>query len=51
MIKLEPFTSKDFLRLINWMDSERELVQFAGPIFSYPLTENQLTEYILIKKN
>ncbi len=46
MIKLEPFTSKDFLRLINWMGSERALVQFAGPIFSYPLTENQLTEYL-----
>jgi RimJ/RimL family protein N-acetyltransferase len=46
MIKLEPFTSRDFLRLINWMDSEKELVQFAGPIFSYPLTEKQLTEYL-----
>ena len=46
MIRLEPLTSNDFLRLINWIDSERELVQFAGPIFSYPLTEKQLTEYI-----
>ena len=46
MIRLEPFTNKDFLRLIKWMDSERELIQFAGPIFSYPLTENQLTEYL-----
>ena len=46
MIRLEPFTNNDFLRLINWMCSERELVQFAGPIFSYPLTENQLAEYL-----
>lgn len=46
MIKLEPFTNRDFLRLINWIDSERALVQFAGPIFSYPLTENQLTAYL-----
>lgn len=46
MIKLEPFTNKDFSRLINWMDSERELIQFAGPLFSYPLAENQLNEYL-----
>jgi len=46
MIKLEPFTNKDFSRLINWIKSERELVQFAGPIFSYPLTESQLNEYL-----
>ena len=46
MIRLEPFTRSDFFRLINWMDSRRELVQFAGPTFSYPLTEDQLTEYI-----
>ena len=45
MIKLENFTSKDYLRLINWINSERELIQFAGPIFSYPLTEKQLSEY------
>ena len=46
MIKLEPFTPSDFDRLISWITSERELVQFAGPIFSYPLTKNQLIDYI-----
>ena len=56
MIRLKPFTARDFLRLINWMDSERELVQFAGPTFSFPLTEKQLSEYcsnkdIVPKKN
>jgi RimJ/RimL family protein N-acetyltransferase len=46
MIRLEPFTKSDFSRLMNWIGSKRELVQFAGPIFSYPLTEDQLNDYI-----
>ena len=46
MIKLEPFTENDFENLISWITSERELVQFAGPIFSYPLTKNQLNDYL-----
>lgn len=47
MIKLEPFTQNDFDKLISWIASERELVQFAGPIFSYPLTKNQLNDYLI----
>ncbi|MDG1174688.1 MAG: GNAT family protein [Flavobacteriales bacterium] len=46
MINLHPFTNKDFDRLINWINSEEELVQFAGPMFSFPLTKNQLEEYV-----
>lgn len=45
MITLEPFTIEDFLPLIHWIDSERELVQFAGPLFTFPLTKEQLTIY------
>lgn len=46
MIKLEKFTEADFDRLINWIDSAEELVQFAGPIFSYPLSVSQLSSYL-----
>ncbi|WBX75421.1 GNAT family protein [Tenacibaculum ovolyticum] len=46
MIKLEPFTENDFENLISWIDSERESVQFSGSIFSYPLTKNQLEDYL-----
>ena len=46
MIKLELFTNKDFSRLISWIKSEEELIQFAGPIFNFPLTEDQLEEYL-----
>jgi len=38
MITLEPFDREDFERLINWVDNEEILVQFGGPIFSFPLT-------------
>ena len=46
MIKLEPFTEKDFDTLINWIHSKEELFQFAGAIFNYPITHEQLHSYI-----
>lgn len=46
MIRLEPFKQEDFKRLISWIDSEELLVQFAGAIFTYPLTEEQLESYL-----
>lgn len=49
MIKLEPFTRTDFNRLISWIDSEEFLIQFAGPIFTFPLTTEQLELYITDK--
>ena len=45
MITLEQFNESDFERLINWVDNEEILVQFAGPLFSFPLTIGQLQEY------
>jgi RimJ/RimL family protein N-acetyltransferase len=46
MIELRPFTEYDFATLKSWIHSEEELVQFAGPIFSFPLTDEQLWNYI-----
>jgi RimJ/RimL family protein N-acetyltransferase len=45
MITLEPFEREDFERLIDWVDNEEILVQFGGPIFSFPLTVKQLEGY------
>jgi len=50
MLKLEPFTQDDFSRLINWIDTKRELVQFAGDLFTYPLSEDQLHAYLSQEK-
>ena len=45
MIELQPFLNEDFERLISWVNSEEDLVQFAGPFFTFPLTNQQLQEY------
>lgn len=46
MIQLEKFTEIDFERLLSWVDNEEMLVQFSGPIFKFPLTNEQLQKYI-----
>ena len=50
MIKLVPFDKTDFNQLISWIDSQETLMQFAGPIFTYPLTAQQLIQYLDDKK-
>lgn len=49
VIHFQPFTFNDFERLKSWISSEKELIQFAGPIFSHPLTNEQLEKYIASK--
>ena len=50
MLRLEPFTPKDFSRLIHWVGTKRELIQFAGDLFTFPLSEDQLQEYLSQEK-
>lgn len=49
MIQLLPFGPPDFDQLIAWISSNELLVQFAGPLFIYPLTHHQLERYIADK--
>ncbi|MEL7145569.1 MAG: GNAT family protein, partial [Bacteroidota bacterium] len=37
---------EDFKMLRSWVDNPAILYQFAGPLFSYPLTDSQLCEYV-----
>jgi RimJ/RimL family protein N-acetyltransferase len=46
MIALSLFEEYDFERFKLWIKSQDELSQFAGPIFTYPLTDDQLLTYI-----
>jgi len=46
MIRLEKFTNTDFDRFISWIETESFMYQFAGPVFTFPITGNQLAEYI-----
>ncbi len=45
MIQLQDFEENDFNRLITWVKNEEEMIQFAGPLFTYPLTREQLLKY------
>ncbi|KAA0546683.1 hypothetical protein FZW96_15755 [Bacillus sp. BGMRC 2118] len=45
MLKLLPFENVDYDRLISWIDSPALLLQWAGPIFTFPLNHEQLYHY------
>ena len=46
MIKLEYFSKEDFSLLMEWMNSEHLITNWAGSLFRYPLTEDSLDWYI-----
>ena len=46
MIRLEKFEKADFNQLINWINSEALLKNWAGDLFRFPLTEESLDWYI-----
>ena len=46
MVALEAFGRQDFDRLIGWMTSPEEMMQWAGPIFHWPLDRAQLERYL-----
>ncbi len=45
MIELQPFKREDIPRLLGWITSEADLVQWSGHSFSYPLTLQKLEEF------
>lgn len=46
MVQLEYFSKEDFKQLIEWMNSEHLITNWAGSLFRYPLTEDSLDWYI-----
>jgi RimJ/RimL family protein N-acetyltransferase len=46
MIRLEYFSKEDFKQLMEWMDSEHLITNWAGSLFKFPLTEESLDWYI-----
>lgn len=44
---LEEFIQMDHQTLISWIDSPGFLVQWAGPVFSYPLNSKQLEKHCI----
>ena len=47
MVRLIPFTEKDFAPVLKWITSPELLIQWAGPqLFTYPLNDEQLRAYL-----
>ncbi|MDB5253460.1 MAG: hypothetical protein JWP27_2629 [Flaviaesturariibacter sp.] len=46
MIKLEYFTKEDIPQLIDWITDELLLMNWAGSLFSFPLTTRSLEWYV-----
>jgi ribosomal protein S18 acetylase RimI-like enzyme len=46
MLHLIPFTKNHYQTLINWIIDEETLLKFAGIGFQYPLTQEQLDQYL-----
>lgn len=49
MIILTPFNEQDFDTLISWIDREELLITIAGFDLRYPLTHEQLHQYLAIE--
>lgn len=46
MIILKPFKTRDWEYLSSWISTESELIQFAGPIFTFPINQSQVERYL-----
>jgi len=45
-ITLHPFGREDFSRLISWLPTEADLVEWCAAFFRHPLTDAQLERYL-----
>jgi len=45
-LQVKRFREKDIRRVYSWIKSERVLVQWAGPIFSWPFTQKQFRDHL-----
>ncbi len=46
MITLKPFSIADLPQLNQWIEDERQLVQFAGDYFTFPIDTKQISDYL-----
>ena len=45
-VTLSPFGREDFSRLISWLSTEADLIEWCAAFFQYPLTHAQLERYL-----
>ena len=46
MIELKPFTKYDFEIFKSWIHDQERVIQFGGKMFVFPVTDEQLENYI-----
>lgn len=46
MLTLVRFKERDIHPLISWIENEKSLMQWGGPTFQFPLTVDQITQYM-----
>ena len=53
MIRLELIKKEDLYKIVEWNrnKSADDLLQWAGPLYEYPLTISQVEKYFLDEKN
>jgi RimJ/RimL family protein N-acetyltransferase len=50
-LQLTPFQPSDFATFISWLDNEELLFQIAGKYFTFPVTPDQLHNYLADTKS
>jgi RimJ/RimL family protein N-acetyltransferase len=50
-MKLERFKSNNIRDVLLWVDNEAQMVQWAGPIFDWPLTQKQFRKHLETAKS
>lgn len=53
MIKLEVLKVKDYMIIVKWNEDKSSdfLLQWAGPVYKYPLTLEQIDQYVKNQEN
>lgn len=46
-VELQPLTTDDLNRLIQWIPDEESLILWSGPFFHFPLDQAQLSAYLV----
>jgi RimJ/RimL family protein N-acetyltransferase len=50
MLQVKKFRVKDISRICSWIKSERDLVQWSGPIFCWPMSQKQFRQHLRAAK-
>jgi RimJ/RimL family protein N-acetyltransferase len=50
-VKLERFKNRDIGSVLSWVKDEAQMVQWAGPVFDWPVTQKQFRTHLKAAKS